>query len=165
MTYLRKVRGFTLFELLIVMLIGSILLGIVYYALQIANNSYSVFARETNKLIELKTLIRTLREDMENADLVTASDGQILCHTGGDVIVYDITTQKVVRQVNGTEHVFPYSATCTFVSEQAVATLFKEPIDGLDITFDVKGEPITFRLNRNSSYFDKFEKFKMQLKN
>lgn len=156
----RKVKGFTLFELLIVMLISAILLGIVYHALQIANNSYISFSRETNRLLGLKTLVQTMQQDLVKADQVIASSDNFRCYSSGEVISYAIRKGSITRSINSTEEVFPYGPeTCTFYFNQSIVKPVEEPIDGIELTFSLKGEALTFTLDRHQSFYDRFKKF------
>jgi prepilin-type N-terminal cleavage/methylation domain-containing protein len=155
-----RIKAFTLFELLVVMLISAILLGIVYYALQIANGRYISYSGETSRLLELKTLVHTMQRDLEKADEVLAEGDRFRCYSQGTEVTYTIGRESIRRTVHGTEEIFPCRPDAYAFSFDGVAIKSGQgPINGIEFTFKMKGETLTFTLNRSGSFYDRFKKF------
>jgi len=163
----RKVKAFTLFELLVVMLISAILLGIVYYALQIANGRYISFTSETGRLLQLKTLIHTMQRDLEKADDVLAEGDHFRCSSQSTEVTYTIGSESIRRTVHGTEEIFPCKPDAYAYFFDGVAIKSGQgPINGIEFTFKMKGETLMFTLNRYGSFYDRFKKFgEVRMKN
>lgn len=98
--YRKRIKSFTLFELIVVMLLSTILVGIMYYALRVAQQTFARFSESNQHVLDIRSLINAMRNDFQRAEQVHASDNQVRCYKGELTIEYEILDKSVVRKSN-----------------------------------------------------------------
>ena len=153
---IRNVRAFTVFELLVVMVISGILTGIVYYALRVVQSSYHTFSYQTENVLRLKTFAVLLQRDFQTAEAVTANgEDELECHFPNYTIKYNMTAKAITRTINNDTEAFEYEfGGCEFFQDNMLVVPRNEVVDRLRLTLRLDKEEVTLNVARPRSYFD-----------
>lgn len=147
----KRLKAFTLLEMLIVMLLSTLVLAVAYLALQLVNMQYVNFDRNTEKIMTVSRLRTQLAKDLARADVVRhQGDCLVLekhiapAHRG--LIEYCFEDSLLLRrqeQLTDTFHLTP--AAIAFSWEGRAQS--EGPIDHVSFTGGLNGEvyPFLFR--------------------
>src|SRR3569832_707986 len=93
----RRVKGFTILEISIAMLIASMVIGITYTAYLIIGRAYQSYNSKHEHIAELLKLDELLRKDFDHAELILKDTGGIAIHYPTCVIKYRFDTAFILR--------------------------------------------------------------------
>jgi prepilin-type N-terminal cleavage/methylation domain-containing protein len=93
----KSLPGFTLFELIVVMLISSMLFGIIYQAYQVIQFHYIRYEQESQRLGNLNMFFALLEKDVEESERVYADGSFIRCISVGREVEYQFYSDMVLR--------------------------------------------------------------------
>lgn len=92
--------AFTLLEMIMVMLLSGILLGIVYFGLNIAQTYYNDYASEKEHLKKVHLVNNLLERDFIFSELVAGEPGSISCVYQTYEVKYTLNEEYIVRTQN-----------------------------------------------------------------
>lgn len=106
---MRKLRAFTLLELLFVMILTTIILGMGYFAFSTAVKQMYVYKENSKKIAE-KFLFTTFlqRDFMEAASVFKSSDTLVFSNAMNERLQYFFSDEYIVRSTNSVEDTFFY---------------------------------------------------------
>src|SRR3569832_963479 len=93
----RCVKGFTILEISIAMLIASMVIGITYTAYLIVGRAYQSYSSKHEHMAELLKLDELLRKDFDRAKLILKDTAGIAVHYPERVVKYRFDTTFVLR--------------------------------------------------------------------
>jgi prepilin-type N-terminal cleavage/methylation domain-containing protein len=149
----RHIKGFTLMEISVAMLIAAMVIGIAYSASLIINRAYRSYNAKHERMAELLKLDELLRRDFDRSELILKDTGGIAVHYPGHVVKYKFDTAFVLRVTIRTD---------TFkVKTDSVHALFegveagemnpdteRNRIDQLDLPLYLEKEKITYHYHK-----------------
>lgn len=97
---MKKVRGFTLVEILIGMLLSSILISIVLIAVSLLNQTSNSFTSKWRFATDVSQIQMALQNDLCQCDIAISLDTESLYLKGEDNISYKFISPYIVRTVN-----------------------------------------------------------------
>lgn len=147
---MKRLKAFTLMELLVAMLISTIVVGISYQAYHIVYQQYMSY-RKNNQLINNVFMLHTaLQTDFMNAKFVNKKeDAVVMKDKDGNKIIYFFDQNYILRNVNEMQDTFFVSANdmhLKFISEDQKAT--EGIIDEFYFTSLVAGEEEHFHFSK-----------------
>lgn len=93
-----RVKGFTILEVTITMLITGIVIGITYSIYVIVIQSYASFNTKNNAITIVTSLDHALKRDFDRADTVLKDSAGVKVCIAGNVIRYSFYPDFVLRQ-------------------------------------------------------------------
>lgn len=95
-----KFRSFTIIELVVVLLIGSIVSSLLYFGLLAFSKTFEIYRRTNSFVMDSYLFNKILRLDVENAVIVTAEGDDLVCRSPekSENIVYRFGKDYVVRE-------------------------------------------------------------------
>ena len=145
----RRTDAFTLQELLIVMILSGILLSTAYYGLRVVQQYYLRFDQRSEQNLAHQTLHSLLQRDFERAVYVVKEERAVVCHLTNEPIIYEFTTEAVLRRQAGITDSFPGPAQelrCFFLGDEVV--LPGQPISELGFTITSQEESLPYRVHK-----------------
>ncbi|WP_426672081.1 PulJ/GspJ family protein [Mucilaginibacter sp. McL0603] len=151
-----KVKAFTVMELVITMLVAAILMGFIYTAFQIINNSYRAFHQKNEGIATLERLDELLKKDFGKAEFIEKTSDGIILKRKTDTVRYTFSPGYILRIS---------SIVDTLKLKNAdVSTLFGQlPVDGqglseednrideLDVSLLIENEKVTYQYHKEYS--------------
>lgn len=98
---MKRIKAFTIVELVMAMLISSIAIGIVYYAFLFFNKQFLAYENRSQLTSDLLLAEKALQTDIERADIVTDSLGSFIILRGNtpcDEVIYEAGGKNIVRR-------------------------------------------------------------------
>ncbi len=95
---LRRLSGFTLIELVVVLAVSAILFRLAYAALELVQKQQRTFERHSATLGQLSTWQNALAADFRHARRIEATAGQLSCQLPGSLVVYSWPDSLLIRQ-------------------------------------------------------------------
>lgn len=100
MKKVKKIDGFTLMELVVVMALTSIVVGIVYSIFSIVGNQFRHSQSYSEQLNELALFRKTLSNDFEEADSIKYSSDTLRLYSQDTAIYYNFEGHQVLRVIS-----------------------------------------------------------------
>ena len=144
-----RTDAFTLQELLIVMILSGILLSTAYYGLRVVQQYYLRFDQRSEQNLAHQTLHSLLQRDFERAVYIVKEERAVVCHLNSEPIIYEFTTEAVLRRQAGVMDSFPGPAQelrCFFLGDEVV--LPGQPISELTFTMTSQEEFLPYRVHK-----------------
>jgi prepilin-type N-terminal cleavage/methylation domain-containing protein len=94
----RRLDGFTLLELVVVLAVSALLFRLAYAALELVQGQQRQFERHSATLGQISTWQNALAADFRHARRVDAGDYQLNCQLPGSVVVYSWPDSLLLRQ-------------------------------------------------------------------
>jgi prepilin-type N-terminal cleavage/methylation domain-containing protein len=108
---MKKLRAFTLLELLIGMIISSIVIGFGYAAYSLIYKQYLVYKQVKEKIVEITQLDHVLSTDMRNAEIISFNEHTLsLFGQNQHTLEYDFQDSLIVRKENELSDTFKIPA-------------------------------------------------------
>jgi prepilin-type N-terminal cleavage/methylation domain-containing protein len=95
---LRRLKGFTLLELVVVLAVSALLFRLAYAALGLVQGQQRVFERHSATLGQISTWQNALAADFRHARRIDAAAAQLSCQLPGSVVVYSWPDSLLIRQ-------------------------------------------------------------------
>ena len=151
-----KVKAFTLFELVLSMLLATIVIGMAYYASSIFMRLYEGYSKTNQAQAELVLFKKVIAKDVERAARLDFLDGQLLLKNpnGRLLLSYELGKDQVLRRA--------LSADTFKLKEVRVQGTFEGQVkesglaDLLVFSFSYVGEPVLFQVKKQYSAEDLF---------
>jgi prepilin-type N-terminal cleavage/methylation domain-containing protein len=133
---IRKLRAFTIIELIIVMLISSVVITIAYTGLGVFYRQYTQFKHTQEAVSQTLLLDRLLTLDFSNCNYVEKKEGGITCVYADKEIAYQLTDEYILRTEKQTADTFfmPNLRYQTFFLQEEVY-MAEKMIDELGIDY------------------------------
>ncbi|MCH2045922.1 MAG: hypothetical protein MK212_17530 [Saprospiraceae bacterium] len=140
-----KLKGFTILELILGMLLTSILFSIVILAYKMFNQQYTSYETLTEENLSLNRLHSLLQEDIYRADYVLLEGNWLQC-IKEQTTFYKFTKQFTLREIEGRTDTFHFSVIelRAEFQNQAVDFDWVEDLE-LQLQFGEKIVNLTFR--------------------
>ncbi|HEY9000687.1 MAG TPA: prepilin-type N-terminal cleavage/methylation domain-containing protein [Mucilaginibacter sp.] len=120
---INRVKGFTIMEVIVAMLIGALLVGLTYESYQIISKFYRTFHAKNEEMASLERLDGLLSKDFATSLLIKKSDAQeVVFQRWQDSVRYQFSTDYVLRVSTITD-------TFRFKSTIPVTTFEDMPVD------------------------------------
>jgi hypothetical protein len=104
---MKRIRSFTLLELVITLLISSFVIGFTYYAFLFFRKQYNIQSTSQADYSEIYLLKKLITKDIQDArNILDTMDRSILIKNKSGEIVYTAGLNNVVRQAFGKEDSF-----------------------------------------------------------
>jgi prepilin-type N-terminal cleavage/methylation domain-containing protein len=94
----RRLSGFTLLELVVVLAVSALLFRLAYAALGLVQRQQRVFERHSATLGQISTWQNALAADFRHARRIDATSDQLSCQLPGSVVVYSWPDSLLIRQ-------------------------------------------------------------------
>jgi prepilin-type N-terminal cleavage/methylation domain-containing protein len=91
------VKGFTLLEITLTMMISAILIGLTFTIYTIVSRSFSLFTRKNDEVMVMLTLDKLLKRDFLTAETIRRKDSQVFFIGRQDTAVYDFKEHFITR--------------------------------------------------------------------
>jgi len=110
---MKKIRSFTIIELVITMVITSVVVSFVYYSYFLLNNQFNTYSHRSMEIKQFYLLSGIWQRDFERADAIFDTlDSRHFVFSHSDTIVrYSFDTNTIVRQSGGSVDSFTLPAT------------------------------------------------------
>ncbi len=106
---MKKLRAFTLLELLFVMILTTIIIGIGYLTFNISTKQLHSYRENSKKISEIFLVTMLLNKDFTEAkSVLKANDSLILTGDGNSSLQYFFTEEYIVRSANSVTDTFYY---------------------------------------------------------
>ena len=137
----KKVKAFTIVDLIIALLISSVIISIAYYVLSLFNNHFITYQRSTTAVNDFYFFDQTWVRDWEKARyIIDKGDKELeMQYSDETKVYYSIKGEALIRIKNNAVDTLPVT----------VAAFKKQPYDTgldliqqLDMTVSVQGETI-----------------------
>lgn len=102
-----KLKGFTILELILGMLLTSILFSIVILAYKMFNQQYTSYEKLTEENLSLNHLHSLLQEDIHQAEYVLLEGDWLQC-VKGKTTFYKFSKQFTLREMEGRKDTFHF---------------------------------------------------------
>ncbi len=103
---MRRLRAFTLMELLIGMIISSIVIAFGYSAYNLIYRQYLSYKSVKTKVVETMQLHNTMSNDFNNAEYITFDENKLKLSGNNTLLMYNFIDSLVIRSVNETSDTF-----------------------------------------------------------
>ena len=143
----KKIKAFTILELVVTMLITSIIIGVVYTSYFILNKTYTTYQAKNEKIDSIVQLNNLLKSDFAGSAKVLKSPTGIICFLQNKTVIYTITPDYIVRasSVSDTFKIASSNIATLFENKPVITTDNPQSyIDELDVTFKVLNEIIQY---------------------
>lgn len=104
-----KLNAFTLFEVLIAMVISSLVLLSGFYSYSAIQKAFLNYQEHANTLLENKRLTTWLQHDFSKANKVYGFSDKIICYLSEQEVIYNIDYSMIIREVNTIKDTFNLS--------------------------------------------------------
>lgn len=147
---MKKVRAFTLMELLVGMIVSTIVIGFGYGVYSLIYKQYSSYRTIKKEVVDAMQLNSTLNTDFAGAELISFTDNKLTIDRKNNLsLYYNFTDSYILRKENeitDTFKIIPASVTAGFIFADAKAVVS-------DLSFDSKvlGEPAHFVFTKQYS--------------
>ena len=159
MKQLRKIKAFTLSELLVVLIISTIVIGLTMSVLNLVQQQVQSITKNENLLSEVRLLEKALQLDFQRCDLrYDKRKNQLIAMSVSDTIYYQFSTTQVVRNADSLR--VPVAKLTCYLDGVEVTN---QAIDALEIAwtghgttnklFIAKTKDAAFYMNRNGLWF------------
>lgn len=146
-----KLKGFTLMELLIVMVISSLVIMLSYQLISFFYEEYYSYRDINDRYYHWNKFEHEFSEDVFKADKVTMKSRSIILEMDGQETVYKFSNDQVVR-FSDFEVVYPVSNTFFEVEFLESAKLVKS----IDCSFLMNERTFHFRIDKRYDYLSIF---------
>ena len=139
---MKKLKAFTLLEMIVVMILMGLVTGIAFYAYQIISNQYHSYERSMDQNNQLLLFEKTLMQDISKSEYMEKTTEGFQCVFHDKSIIYAFTGDYVLRTITQ-----PYTFFVT--TENDSASFFNktilsagDPIQKLSFTVLVKEDTL-----------------------
>jgi prepilin-type N-terminal cleavage/methylation domain-containing protein len=144
----KRVKAFTLVEMIVVMLLTAVVIGLAYEVFQVISKSYSSFSAKNERINDVERLEHWLKRDFIRAENITAGGNKVCMIIGKDTVSYVFTDSVVTRQGLRVDaiRIEVKNITTTFQGKEAQNEPQPLPADELnfDIVLEQEEIPETF---------------------
>jgi hypothetical protein len=147
---LKKVQSFTIFELMITLLIGSIVISMAYYVLFLFNRQFADYRYRVSEIRRFYLLETALQHDFEKADIIrdTLEGVGLIINYGDTLVQYSINGNLVMRESLGVVDSFPIK---TKVGEVRYLNDTLPLVLKVALQVEVNREPVLLTVNKTYS--------------
>ncbi len=158
-----RVKAFTIFEMVITMMITAIVIGITYTSYSIVVKSYNSFNNKNNDMAVVIDLDHVLKRDFERAEIILKDTDGIALKTGAQIIKYqfkpDFITRYGVRiDTFKVQAVDVITAFENMPVNELQVTDEQNRIDEIGFTLLFKNEKIPYHYNKQYSSVNLFQR-------
>lgn len=143
---MRKLRAFTLLELLTGMIVSSIVVAAAFSAFHIVGKQHSLYRERHESSSEASYFCSMLRRDFAKAEVIEHSNGQLVCRTSQSSVNYKLLTDAVLRSTTAHTDTFRVQVNRWQLGHAAVPGHL-----ALEAELTVNGTPLPFQLIKNLS--------------
>lgn len=138
---MKKLKAFTLVELLVTMLISSIVIGICYTSYQIVSKQFNDYKALNEKTVEVMLLNELIEKDFLQADSVMKDNMNVVCFNNNNQITYNFNNNRILRkQTEVQDTFFIQSENVQLKFDDKIAENYQSLIDELSFEAKVIGE-------------------------
>jgi prepilin-type N-terminal cleavage/methylation domain-containing protein len=101
-----KIPGYTIIELIVVMVISTIVVSIAYKTYDIVFTQYLRVRSQNEQIRQLSLLDLLLEKDFANSNYVMNVDEGIVCNYSGKQVVYSLNNRFIVRSERSVSDTF-----------------------------------------------------------
>jgi prepilin-type N-terminal cleavage/methylation domain-containing protein len=94
---MRKIKAFTLMELLVGMVIGSIVIALGYSTYAIIYKQYSSYKKTKQQVVETIQLNTIMSTDFINSDVITYSNDKLILNKNNSALEYQFNDSFITR--------------------------------------------------------------------
>lgn len=105
---MKKLKAFTLMELMIGMIIGSIVVGFCYMGYSIIWKQFIDFKKTKQEINNTIQFNEILMNDFSRSEKILFSDNQLAFHSDSSVIIYNFTETFILRSNNDNTDTFKF---------------------------------------------------------
>lgn len=120
-TYIKRLPGFSLIELVIVMMLSGVVLGMVYYSFHITQLTFTRFLKNKKQQEDFHVMNANLERDFFKSDSITYQDRIVSCYLKDEMVIYDIAEKGIYRNQNNsldTLQIVVEECICSFEREE-----------------------------------------------
>jgi len=114
----RRVKAFTIMEVVIAMLLAAIVIAITYTVYTIVVKSYGSYNIKHGNMAALVRLDELLRKDFEKAEIISKTETGLSCSSGEREVIYEFATDGIVRTSGITDTFKVHIQTANYFFEQ-----------------------------------------------
>jgi prepilin-type N-terminal cleavage/methylation domain-containing protein len=147
---MKKIKAFTLMELIIGMIIGSIVVGFCYTGYRMILKQYLDFKKTKTEIGETMQFNTALRNDFVNAQTISYNENHLVMLNDSSKIEYEFAETFILRDVkdvSDTFHLKPKEIQPVFLSEINENLI----IQGFSFNAEILGEKEIFQYQKNYS--------------
>jgi hypothetical protein len=152
-----KLKAFTLFELVLGMLLGAIVIGMAYYAGFIFVRIYDGYSKMNFAQMEVSSFKRTLGKDVARAVVINYQDDELVMKDQGgtNVLTYTFTKAYALRKsaVVDTFKLDELFVQASFDGQDMPSGR----VDELKLYFNHARQPVSFLIRKNYAAADLFD--------
>lgn len=149
----KRIKAFTLVELMVVMIIATLLSGIIYVSLQMVYKNSRMYTGRRERLTEMRMMIAALRRDFDRSVTLRETSNEIKCVGEKHAITYTFTSNFIVRTVD-------MHRDTTFCDIEEIAFYYQAhlvegnhaPVDEMEVTVVLFKEKLSFNIYKTMSY-------------
>jgi prepilin-type N-terminal cleavage/methylation domain-containing protein len=149
----KRIKAFTLVELMVVMIIATLLSGIIYVSLQMVYKNSRMYTERRGRLTETRMMMAALRRDFDRSVTWRESGSEVTCMREEHSITYTFNSTSIVRTVG----MHRDTAYCTveetaFYYQAQPVTANHAPVDEMEVTVVLFKERLSFNIYKTMSY-------------
>lgn len=146
---MRKIKAFTLMELMIGMIIGSIVVGFCYSGYRVILKQYYDYKKTKSEVNETMQLATTLATDFAASEAIVYKDNMLIMSQDSAKKEYEFSERYIIRSINEIKDTFH------FAPKELVPVFMDNTTDNIikDISFkaEIMGEVETFYYTKSYS--------------
>ncbi len=104
--YNKKIKAFTLIELIVVLLLTSLVITITFYTFQVAKNYYLHFDKKENQVTALIRFNAVLQSDFTKSQYAEGNSKVVTCYFEKKQISYRFMNEYIIREQVGVRDTF-----------------------------------------------------------
>lgn len=154
---MKKINSFTLFELVLAMMLAGIVVGMAYTAFRLFTNIYGSYHDKTIAVAEIQALRNVLNQDLERASSVSASDFEVQIDNGSDSsqLRYAIKEGQLIRISSTMQDTFSMKGPVLYTSFESTK-VSAGIVDHLVLKFDFENSPMLMSFRKEYTAQDLF---------
>ncbi|MFI5161256.1 MAG: type II secretion system protein J [Sphingobacteriales bacterium] len=143
----KKIKGFTIMEVVVTMLIAGLLIGITYTSYSIVYKSYLSFKTKNDATAVLVNLDHVLKRDFDKASIVLKNEDGVILKTDTSQIKYQIGPDFIIR-ISAKNDTFKVQTGDVRTKFENVPVIEQTRIDELTFSLVFKDGNIPCRYNK-----------------
>ena len=145
----KRIRAFTLQEMVVVLLLSAILTGFAYYAFMAVQQYYQKYTYKSSFVEQVKRLDFLLNQDTRKSKVVRKTESGFVCVYKNHEVDYVFEEEVILRKQNMVVDTFYCTnLELTCLMKKNTPVLNGHLLDELSLTMNISNEPLHFRLKK-----------------
>lgn len=152
-----RIKSFTLFEIVLAMMLAGIVVGMAYTAFTLFSKIYRDYHYKTTANADVQSLKKMFNSDLSGASLVSFSGSQIRFDPSSDSLglLYRVNLDYLIRQKDNLQDTFKLKNLVLDTSFEG-RKVSNGTVDQLVFRFEFQGSPITISVRKEYTSEDLF---------